>query len=150
MWIAIISLLFGLLLGYFLSLRSQAKAITAQPLPSQGQSSPKEICALVVRSDLKMGKGKTAAQCCHASLGLWTETHAQGWADNDYPHLLYKANSEDQLHAIAKQAQAEKVNWYLVADAGRTQIDPGSKTVLGVGPCTREKLEKVTSDLQPF
>ena len=149
MWPVLICFLFGLLVGYFLSRRSQSKALAVQSPPAQGQS-PKEICALVVRSDLKMGKGKTAAQCCHASLGLWTETPSQGWADSDYPHLLYKATSEDQLHAVAKKAQAEKVNWYLVADAGRTQIDPGSKTVLGLGPCGREKLERIAGDLQLF
>lgn len=147
MWTVLLSLLFGLLVGYLFSRSSQSPALAVQPAQSP---SPKELCALVVRSDLKMGKGKTAAQCCHASLGLWTETPAQGWADSDYPHLLYKATSEDQLHAVAKKAQAEKVNWYLVADAGRTQIDPGSKTVLGLGPCGREKLERIASDLQLF
>ena len=27
--------------------------------------------AIVVRNDLKMGKGKIAAQCCHAAIGSY-------------------------------------------------------------------------------
>lgn len=142
------ALLVGVLCGWVYTRRSKPKAIAASAQSSTGSS--KLICGLIVRADLKMGKGKTAAQCCHASLGLWTECENTAWANSDYPHLLYKANTEDQLHSIAKKAQAEGVNWYLVADAGRTQIDPGSKTVLGVGPCDRDKLAKIVGELPSF
>jgi len=32
---------------------------------------------LVVRNDLKMGKGKIAAQCCHAAVGAYEEARVK-------------------------------------------------------------------------
>ena len=32
---------------------------------------------MIVRTDLKMGKGKIAAQCCHGSIGAYKKTDPQ-------------------------------------------------------------------------
>lgn len=40
------------------------------------------------------------------------------------------------------------INYYLVADAGRTQVEPGSLTVLGIGPEYEEILNSVTGHLK--
>ena len=34
--------------------------------------------AIVMRTDLKMGKGKIAAQCCHGSIGSYKKTAPEG------------------------------------------------------------------------
>ena len=74
---------------------------------------------MVVRTDLKMGKGKIAAQCCHGSIG-----------------------------AIKKQIAQRNISYYLVVDAGRTQIPTSSVTVLGIGPDEDEIIDEVTGDLK--
>lgn len=147
---AIVCLVVGLLLGLLVTRKKTPAPVQSAVTPNDAQT----VAVLVVRSDLKMGKGKIAAQCCHAAIGLWTETKesslTQSWAGSDYPHQIYKVTSEEQLVALGQQAQAAKLPWYLVADAGRTQIDPGSKTVLGIGPCARSALAPLTSSLRPF
>jgi len=40
------------------------------------------------------------------------------------------------------------VNNYLVRDAGHTQVEPGSVTVLGMGPDLNWKLDQITGSLK--
>ena len=82
---------------------------------------------MVVRTDLKMGKGKIAAQCCHGSIGA------------------YKRTSPEK---IKKQIAQRNISYYLVVDAGRTQIPTSSVTVLGIGPDEDEIIDEVTGDLK--
>jgi hypothetical protein len=62
---------------------------------------------MVVRSDLGMGKGKIAAQCCHACLGAVMEarrTRGDGYVeryfDSSQPKIVVKVNNEDELYVI--------------------------------------------------
>jgi PTH2 family peptidyl-tRNA hydrolase len=36
----------------------------------------------------------------------------------------------------------------LITDAGSTQIAPGTKTCLGVGPAEEKEIDKITKDLK--
>jgi PTH2 family peptidyl-tRNA hydrolase len=36
----------------------------------------------------------------------------------------------------------------MISDAGRTQVDPGTITVLGVGPDASEKINKITGSFK--
>lgn len=56
----LIGILIGLLIAYVFTLFCKEKA----PYLRLRDGSRKMV--LIVRSDLKMGKGKVAAQCCHA------------------------------------------------------------------------------------
>lgn len=70
----------------------------------------------------------------------------KAWKRSGEMKVVLKVQSEEDLYTIytflydtnsvALQEEALKagLNTYLVADAGRTQIAPGSKTVLGIGP----------------
>lgn len=49
---------------------------------------------------------------------------------------------------IKKAAQANNFNTCLIRDAGRTQIEPNSKTVLAIGPAPSAELDKVTRHLK--
>ena len=40
------------------------------------------------------------------------------------------------------------MNNYLVRDAGHTQVEPGSVTVLGMGPDLNWKLDQITGSLK--
>ena len=58
---------------------------------------------LVVRTDLKMGKGKAAAQCSHAAvmayeqLGKSNPALLQDWRYNGQPKVVVKTDSEQSM-----------------------------------------------------
>lgn len=59
--------------------------------------------ALIVRGDLKMGKGKIGAQCGHASLGAYKTTKKRDpaaigiWESQGRKKEVFKINSEEEL-----------------------------------------------------
>ena len=105
---------------------------------------------LLVRTDLKMGKGKIAAQCCHAAVGAYEQglrTHrawVRRWADGASSKIALKAPDEQTLHAAEAHARRRNLPRYLVADAGRTQVAPGSLTVLAIGPAPKPLVDTIT------
>ncbi len=52
-----------------------------------------------------------------------------------------------QLHLL-KKADELNIPYYLVEDAGRTQIAAGSKTVLALGPWKKSTLDELTGHLK--
>lgn len=52
------------------------------------------------------------------------------------------------MMALMAEARALGITAQVIQDAGRTQIDPGSLTVLGVGPAPRSLVDRVTGHLK--
>ena len=83
---------------------------------------------LVVRNDLKMGKGKIGAQCGHASVGAYEKALKanraliQRWEDSGCAKICLKVESESELMNLRRGANVRGLNYYLVHDAGRTQV----------------------------
>ena len=96
-----------------------------------------------------MGKGKAAAQCCHATLSAYKQAKRKSpealraWECNGQPKVTVKCDSEDDLMLLLTQARSLGLVSAVIADAGRTQIAPGSKTVLAVGPGPAELVDQV-------
>jgi PTH2 family peptidyl-tRNA hydrolase len=109
---------------------------------------------MVVRMDLKMGKGKIAAQCSHACLGAYIRASRERpevvskWYSNGAAKVVVQCKSGEELLDFEKRAFENKVNYYLVRDAGRTQIAPGSHTVLAVGPDRVSNVNSITGELK--
>lgn len=96
---------------------------------------------LLVNQELSMGKGKIAAQCCHAAVGCYKRAARQcpsalaAWERTGCAKIALKCPTEEEMEDIAARAYSLDVPLYLVEDAGRTQIAAGSRTVLGLfGP----------------
>lgn len=51
-------------------------------------------------------------------------------------------------NALAAQAEAAGMPYYIVHDAGRTQIPAGSQTVLAIGPAPKSTVDKITGHLR--
>lgn len=89
----------------------------------------------VVNQDLNMGKGKTAAQVAHAATMLTVTALSnpaahpgfKPWYQHGQPKIVLKATQTD-FDRLAKTADVR------VVDAGRTQVDPHTTTVLGWFP----------------
>ncbi len=110
--------------------------------------------AIVVRSDLKMGKGKLAAQVAHASLqaaedALRTrERWFDEWKEGGQAKIVLKVGSEGELEELLKKAKTLRLPASLIQDRGLTQLEPGTTTSLAVGPAPDELVDKVTGKLK--
>lgn len=109
---------------------------------------------LVVRNDLKMGKGKIGAQCGHAAVGAYQKMLRQNarmlqrWEESGSAKIAVKVDSEEQIMQVLRAAKAAELNTCLIHDAGRTQIAPNSKTVLAVGPASSAAIDQITGHLK--
>ncbi|MEM5766182.1 MAG: peptidyl-tRNA hydrolase Pth2 [Candidatus Aenigmatarchaeota archaeon] len=102
---------------------------------------------ILVRTDLKMGKGKIAAQCCHAAVGtleLVDREILKKWEKEGSKKIVLKVRNEKELLEIYKKTKKEKIPCFLVKDAGLTQLKSGTITALGIGPDKEEKIDKIT------
>ncbi|KAF0925167.1 hypothetical protein E2562_015586 [Oryza meyeriana var. granulata] len=95
---------------------------------------------LVVRQDLKMGTGKIASQCAHAATGLYAELTASNrgllrqWEQFGQAKIVLTCKNQQEMNRLKETAEHRGIPTFVVADAGRTQVQAGSKTVLAVGP----------------
>ncbi|XP_074079673.1 peptidyl-tRNA hydrolase 2, mitochondrial [Macrotis lagotis] len=111
---------------------------------------------LVVRNDLKMGKGKVAAQCSHAAVSAYKQVQRRNpellkqWEYCGQPKVVVKAPDEESLAELLTHAKVLGLTVSLIQDAGRTQIEPGSRTVLGIGPGPVDLIDKVTGHLKLY
>lgn len=107
--------------------------------------------ALVLRSDLKMGKGKIAAQCAHASVLAMEKADGDAvdeWKSSGMKKICLKVGGERELIEIFNQAKRARLACALVRDAGFTQIEAGTATAVGVGPASEERVDAVTGKLK--
>lgn len=107
--------------------------------------------AIVVRTDIKMSKGKTAAQSSHASVEAVQNSKqnlVDAWRSEGAKKVVLKASSEKDLLALHRKAREEKLATALIKDAGLTEIEPGTITCLGIGPDKEEKIDKITKALK--
>lgn len=109
---------------------------------------------LVVRSDLKLTKGKLASQVAHAAVICFNKSLennsslASKWFKVGQPKIVLKVDSLESLENLHKLARESGVTSALVLDAGKTQIAPGTATCLGLGPDYDEKLDALVKDLK--
>lgn len=61
--------------------------------------------------------------------------------------MALKCNSMEELVALVGKAEAAGLPLYRVVDAGRTEVEPGTTTVLAIGPGVVDAVNSVTGDL---
>lgn len=114
-----------------------------KPDLKQSQQEMEESRALkmvfVVNSELKMGTGKVAAQVGHATLALYktllinTFDHlVRDWENQGAKKIVLKGTNAQQLLILESIAKSKQVSSVIVKDAGKTQVAPGSITVLAL------------------
>lgn len=153
----------GMCIGWFL--RSRMKSACTNCLKQSVSNRPNDIkyfsdshgdmkFVIVVRQDLKMGKGKIAAQCSHAAVAAYKQLSKRKpdllkeWESAGQTKVVVKCTTEEELLALYDHARILELTTSLIHDAGRTQIMSGSRTVLGVGPGREELVNKVTGHLK--
>lgn len=106
---------------------------------------------ILVRSDLKLPKGKLAAQCAHASLEAALNSSMDAlaeWRSAGAKKIVLKVADLKELKRYEALARKERLVAALIADAGHTVLEPGTVTCLGIGPDREEKIDKVTGGLK--
>jgi len=106
---------------------------------------------IVMRKDLKMGKGKMIAQAAHASLGSAYQSDdglVEKWMEEGSKKIVLKVENERELKMLAGDAKKLKIPCFLVKDAGLTQLKSGTVTALGMGPAKEKDIDKVTGKLK--
>jgi len=107
--------------------------------------------AIIIRNDLKMGKGKIASQCAHASVAAFLKSRKYNrdkWVKKGMKKIVLKISSEKNLIKLYKKGKEEKIPCEVITDAGLTQIEPGTITALGMGPDKDEKIDKIIKNLK--
>jgi len=106
---------------------------------------------VVVRSDLKMSLGKTAAQIAHASLCSCKKADKEileNWEREGAKKVVLKVGSLEELLEIYKKVKKSGLPCCIIRDAGKTQLKAGTITCLGIGPEKEEKIDKITKHLK--
>lgn len=109
--------------------------------------------AIVVRTDLDMGVGKLAAQVAHASLNAYEEADAETrgeWRSTGQTKVVLQIGSESELLELADTARRDGLPVSVVRDAGRTQLESGTVTTLGIGPADEDVLDRITGELSLY
>ncbi|OWF38807.1 peptidyl-tRNA hydrolase 2, mitochondrial-like [Mizuhopecten yessoensis] len=160
----------GVGVGFFIGWISRGRVLGGRSPSTQPSRNGQESCDLsgnnmlsdtgeyklivVVRTDLKMGKGKIAAQVAHAAVQAYNSCAKnqpdmlKEWKYSGQPKVVVKIDSETSLLAIASKAKTLGLNASVIRDAGRTQIPGGSVTVCGVGPGPNDLVSSVTGHLK--
>ncbi|KAI9678487.1 MAG: hypothetical protein M1829_002085 [Trizodia sp. TS-e1964] len=94
--------------------------------------------------------------CSHATLLCYQALAAtpaaapllKRWESHGQTKVATQVRSEDEMLELQAKALSLGLVARVVKDAGRTQIAPGSRTVLGVGPGPRSVVDAVTRGLK--
>lgn len=135
-------------------------------------SAPKQI--IVMRTDLKMRKGKMIAQGAHASMAVVVKyltlqevgpdsypedevPHASGsiprtvyeWLNGAFTKVCVRAESEEELLDLYQRAKARLIPCALITDSGRTEFGGvPTNTCCAIGPAYPEDLDPITGHLK--
>ncbi|KAL4334368.1 hypothetical protein GQ457_07G044750 [Hibiscus cannabinus] len=155
----VIGFIFGLFLDWSKPTKTLSKKKNFLPGKLQEQdfvssNADQELkMVLVVRQDLKMKSGKIASQCAHAATGMYAELmHSdrsllRQWEDCGQPKVVVTCRNQQEMIKLREAAENIGLPTFVVADAGRTQVLAGSKTVLAIGPGPKAAVDSVTGKL---
>ena len=106
---------------------------------------------IIIRNDLKLPKGKLAAQVAHASVDGVLKADKElvkKWRATGMMKIVLKVDSEKELYKYAQAAKDKGLPVGIITDAGKTVVAPGTTTCCGVGPASMEDIDSVTGDLK--
>jgi PTH2 family peptidyl-tRNA hydrolase len=116
-----------------------------------GEFEYKQVIAF--RSDLKLSKGKIAAQAGHAAVSAAEEARKRhrnwwdAWLFEGQRKIAVKVKDEEELLELEESAKELGLPNALIVDRGLTEIPPGTITCLGIGPAPAEIVDKLTGKL---
>ncbi|HTT73779.1 MAG TPA: aminoacyl-tRNA hydrolase [Thermoplasmata archaeon] len=110
--------------------------------------------ALVIRGELRLTAGKAAVQAAHAAVLLYerARTRAPGaleeWSRGGQRKIALLAPTLAEMEALERAARGRGIATVWVEDAGFTEVAPGTRTCLGLGPARDAELDPITGTLE--
>lgn len=108
---------------------------------------------IVLRTDLKMSRGKIASQAGHAAVSAAEEARKKysdwwkAWIAEGQCKIAVKAESEQELLELEEKAKKSKLPTALIIDRGLTELPPDTITCLGIGPAPSPQIDAITGKL---
>jgi len=108
---------------------------------------------IVVRTDIKMSKGKMAAQAGHAAVSASEYARKNRpewwnpWIMEGQCKIAAKVKSEQEILELERKARNAKLPAALIVDRGLTELPPETTTCLGIGPAPADKVDAITGKL---
>jgi PTH2 family peptidyl-tRNA hydrolase len=109
--------------------------------------------AIISRADLKLSKGKLAAQAAHAAVDAALTSskvatkQLADWRNNGARKIVVVARNLEHLKRIYGEARADGLVAEMITDAGHTEIPAGTVTVVAIGPAEREAVDAIIGSL---
>ena len=106
-----------------------------------------------------MTPGKMASQVAHACLQLATNLDSdrnrqllvKEWQENSSEKIVVlECHSLDEMKSITSKAEQLGIPTAPVADAGRTEVEPGTVTCIAVGPGDENIIDQITGRLKLY
>lgn len=104
-----------------------------------------------MRKDVDMDRGKLITHGIHAALGAMRkldDSVIEEWERSGGKKVVLKVDSLRELKQIETKLKKFKIPYFLVKDAGLTQLKPGTITALGIGPVEEKEIDKITGKLK--
>ena len=105
---------------------------------------------ILLRSDLKLPKGKACSQVAHASVEAVfnsSKNKVDEWRSQGQKKVVLKVKDEKELIEFLQLAKDSGLKTALITDAGKTVIAPGTNTCVGIVPDEEEKIDAITGSL---
>lgn len=108
---------------------------------------------LVVRGELRLTAGKAAVQVAHAAVDLARRSEARdpdtfrAWSAGGQKKIALLSPTLEEMAALEREARTRHIATTWVEDAGLTEVPPGTRTCLGLGPAPASALDAVTGRL---
>jgi len=109
---------------------------------------------IVVRTDIKMSKGKMAAQAGHAAVSSAEYARRNRpewwspWISEGQCKIAVKVSSEQEIQELERKARNSNLPVALIVDRGLTELPPETTTCLGIGPAPANKVDAITGNLR--
>ena len=122
--------------------------------------------AIIMRTDLEMGKGKMCVQAGHASILALQYTKGirdiggdrlgdirDKWLEEGQFKVVLKCPVQEthdgayELQIWVEKARKAELPVVEVRDFGKTQVEPNTLTCIAIGPALSENVDKVTGNL---
>jgi PTH2 family peptidyl-tRNA hydrolase len=121
--------------------------------PSAGPPTFRYKQVIIMRNDLKMSRGKIAAQAGHAAVSAAEKARKKcsdwwkAWIEEGQCKIAVRAESEDELLELERKAKGSKLPTALIVDRGLTELPPDTVTCLGIGPAPSIQIDAITGKL---